>query len=490
MQIDDEVLQATLLLSCYFNKNEVKHIKPLTPVEYARFASWLHQRQLTPADLLHDQSGGLEKWQDPKRKITAERINSLLSRGASMGFALEHWAKHGLWVVSRANVMYPKKLREKLGDIRPPIFFGVGNQALLNKEGIGFVGSRTINSDDEAFAKANAELAMTQGYTIISGGAKGIDQTAMHAALACGGESVGIVADSLLRASTAKAYRTGLKENRLALISPFYPEAGFNTGNAMARNKYIYAISKAVVVVRSDFNKGGTWTGAKENLSKRWVPLLVRDTELEGNQELIKLGGVAINESFDDFRQLPTLAIDPRQSNLSALEDVGSLKTGDMFSSAELESNAVGKVISIVSDVVSSNSLTSEALEGDAAGTNADKRSLKELNKEAQERDDFPSDEAQLGQEGNKGKVDIAEIKQSISVFKDYGKIFNLFYENLLDFRHNGKEIKSAILLEQYPELTKALIEKWLKLLESEGYLKKDGRKLIYKLTDKSFNKA
>ena len=86
----DEVIQATLLLSCYFNKNEVREVKPLTPTEYARFAAWLHKAGLTPADLLHKQTEVMSQWQDPKNKITAERIKFLLARGASMGFALEH----------------------------------------------------------------------------------------------------------------------------------------------------------------------------------------------------------------------------------------------------------------------------------------------------------------------------------------------------------------------------------------------------------------
>ena len=65
------------------------------------------------------------------------------------------------------------------------------------------------------------------------------------------------------------------------LITPFSPEAGFNAGNAMQRNKYIYCLSDASVVVHSgnpetskNGKGGGTWTGAMENLT--WVPLWVK----------------------------------------------------------------------------------------------------------------------------------------------------------------------------------------------------------------------
>jgi len=63
------------------------------------------------------------------------------------------------------------------------------------------------------------------------------------------------------------------------LISPYDPSAGFNVGNAMQRNKLIYALADASLVVSSDLNKGGTWTGAVEQLDKlKFVPVYVRST--------------------------------------------------------------------------------------------------------------------------------------------------------------------------------------------------------------------
>lgn len=40
----------------------------------------------------------------------------------------------------------------------------------------------------------------------------------------------------------------------LVLMSPFNPEAGFDVGNAMARNKYVYCLADAAVVVHSGTN--------------------------------------------------------------------------------------------------------------------------------------------------------------------------------------------------------------------------------------------
>ncbi len=321
----DITLQATLLLCCYFNKNEVRNFKPLTPTEYGPFAKWLLENKFKPGDLLQRKSEVLEKWHDPKGKVSSERIEGLLSRGVSMGFALEKWTKFGVWVMSRADPEYPKALKNKLKELSPAVLFGVGKKELLDKKGIGFVGSRSIEESDKEFTCDKAQLAVKQDFTVVSGGAKGVDQTSMLSALKAGGCSIGVLSDSLLRSSASKYYREYLADQRLVLVTPFYPEAGFNTGNAMARNKYIYSLSKAVVVVKSDLNKGGTWNGAKESLKKRLSIILVRNVNHPGNQELIKLGGYAIDDTFKSFNQKFNGNGDRQQPDLNAEKPAHSI---------------------------------------------------------------------------------------------------------------------------------------------------------------------
>ena len=64
-------------------------------------------------------------------------------------------------------------------------------------------------------------------------------------------------------------------------------------GNAMARNKYIYCMALHAIVVSSTPNRGGTWTGAVENLGQGWVPLWVKETDAadSGNPRLVERGG-------------------------------------------------------------------------------------------------------------------------------------------------------------------------------------------------------
>jgi DNA processing protein len=99
----------------------------------------------------------------------------------------------------------------------------------------------------------------------------------MRGAAEEGGTVVGILADRLERAAVQRDNRGLLMDGRLVLISPYDPSAGFNVGHAMQRNKLIYALSDAALVVNADLNKGGTWAGAVEQLGKlRLVPVYVR----------------------------------------------------------------------------------------------------------------------------------------------------------------------------------------------------------------------
>lgn len=126
---------------------------------------------------------------------------------------------------------------------------------------------------------AVGRLAAKAKRTIVSGGAKGIDQAAMRGAIEAGGKVSGVLGDSLEKTTMNRENRNLLLDGQLVLISPYDPSAGFNVGNAMQRNKLIYALADSSLVVSSDLNKGGTWTGAVEQLDKlNFVPVYVRST--------------------------------------------------------------------------------------------------------------------------------------------------------------------------------------------------------------------
>ena len=293
--------QAILLMTSYFSKMAKSELKPLSPTEWGRFARWLNEQGNTPADLITDDPRTvLNNWVDPK--ISLDRIEKLLKRGHALALALEKWSRSGIWILTRSDADYPWLLKHRLRTDAPPVLFGCGNVRLLNQSGVSVVGSRNASDLDLNYAKELGRKLTEAGLSVVSGGARGIDEEAMLGALRNNGTVVGIMADSLLQAATASKWRQGLMSNDLVLVSPFYPEAGFNAGNAMARNKYIYCLSQAAVVVHSG-SKGGTWNGALENLKKHWVPLWVKETlDVEaGNRHLVDQGGGWISGCIDNL---------------------------------------------------------------------------------------------------------------------------------------------------------------------------------------------
>ena len=303
--VGDPLTQAIMLLTVSFGKSNGAESKPLTVKEWARFAAWLRDRGFTPSDLL---KGNIEPllagWAD--RSITASRLERLMGRGATLALAMEKWQRAGLWVMTRSDSDYPERLKRRLRPESPPVLFGCGERMLLQSQGIAVVGSRDATADDLRFAEHLGKQAAAQGYGLVSGGARGVDQAAMMGALENEGTTVGVLADNLLRTATSSRYRSHLLAGHLVLISPSNPESAFDVGRAMSRNRYIYCLSDSAVVVSSTAQKGGTWNGAIEAIKEKWVPVWVKHNQdtASGNAELIHRGAASLAEQLDSIEVL------------------------------------------------------------------------------------------------------------------------------------------------------------------------------------------
>ncbi|HGM5354989.1 TPA: DNA-processing protein DprA [Serratia marcescens] len=346
--------QATLLLTCYFSKANSENAKPLTNAEWGRFALWLKEKSMTPADLLgSDPKTLLHGWYDVR--ISTERIIALLNRGHSLALAIEKWQRAGLWVVTRSDPEYPWRLKQRLKTDSPPVLFGCGNKALLNAGGLAVVGSRNANDADLHFTDEVGVKAAEENISIVSGAARGIDETAMLGAIRQGGIVIGVMADSLLKAATSAKWRKGLMNNHVVLVSPFYPEAGFYAGNAMARNKYIYCLADSSLVIHSG-KKGGTLNGAEENLKKAWVPLWVKQTtdEDSANADLVTKGGRWL-EADSNSLIISNLLKDKEKSSILSKE-----RSLDLFSEtmkSEVLINSETKLLNKIAKTVQAGSV-------------------------------------------------------------------------------------------------------------------------------------
>lgn len=274
-------------------------ISPLEPKEYSTFAAELGKKQINPEDLLSfSRQDFLQKLNLTENQ--AERILRLMDRSGSLSFEISKYEGMGISLLTRADPTYPKKLKTKLKKTCPPLFYTAGDLSLLEREAIGYVGSRSISDNDIAFARATVRKTVEKGYAVVSGGAKGSDSVAEEEALTAGGAATAFLSDSLLRKIRNKKTIQAVQQGSLVLLSVVKPDAGFNTGIAMMRNKYIYAQSEATIVIKADYEKGGTWNGAIENLNNKWaLPLCWNHISYPGNKALIEKGSIPIGEEWD-----------------------------------------------------------------------------------------------------------------------------------------------------------------------------------------------
>ncbi len=207
----------------------------LTLSEYNRLTRILREKQKQPADLIGpDAQDLIELCAQPFGRT---RFDALLGRGFLLGQAVEQWNARAIWVISRADSRYPKRLKARLKEDAPPLLYGCGEIGLLEQGGLAVVGSRHVDDELISFTENVGRLTAKAHRPVISGGAKGIDRAAMQGALLADGNVAGVMADSLERAALARDNREPLMECRLVLISPYDPAAGFNVGHAMQRNK-------------------------------------------------------------------------------------------------------------------------------------------------------------------------------------------------------------------------------------------------------------
>ncbi len=303
----------------------------LSPGEYKRLARHLREIQRQPADLVSPDAADLLRACQPV--IDEARLQRLLRRGFLLSQVIERWQARAIWVVSRADAeYYPRRLKACLREDAPAVLYGCGDMGLLESGGLAVVGSRHVDGSLIDYTMAVGRLAARAKRTLVSGGAKGIDQAAMRGALEAGGKVIGVLGDSLEKTTMNREHRNLLLDGQLVLISPYDPSARFNVGNAMQRNKLIYALADASLVVSSDLNKGGTWAGAIEQLDKlKFVPVYVRSTgeSSAGLDALRNKGALAWPnpQDADEFEGVFDVAVPtpaaPPQSGLSLFSSDG-----------------------------------------------------------------------------------------------------------------------------------------------------------------------
>ena len=92
------------------------------------------------------------------------------------------------------------------------------DRAHIPAGGLAIVGSRHADASALAYAQSVAEHCAKHRITVVSGGARGVDVTAMESALEAGGPVVGVLADSLAKTASSRRFRSYLTQGMLTLL--------------------------------------------------------------------------------------------------------------------------------------------------------------------------------------------------------------------------------------------------------------------------------
>jgi predicted Rossmann fold nucleotide-binding protein DprA/Smf involved in DNA uptake len=275
-----------------------QHTIPLVPAEWARLGRALAKSGLSgPSELAalrHDEiAEALSVTQ-----MEAGRLTRLLTRLEVLDEVLQRLAVEGIWPTTILDPAYPVSIRLRLGMQAPLVLFGRGNSTLAAREAVAIVGSRNVEERGAIFATEAARKLAEARVVVVSGGARGTDRIAMQRALESGGAVVGFLAEPLTATARSPGVREWLETGRLLLWTSDLPNAPFSTATALGRNRLIYTSARFAIVASSDYQTGGTWSGAIEALRSGWCPVFVRrgTDEPNGNRELVRRGAEPMRE--------------------------------------------------------------------------------------------------------------------------------------------------------------------------------------------------
>ena len=250
-------------------------------------------RDLTSADLMAIGYGRQE----------AAHIVGLLSEEDRLDWYLNKAEKAGCGLITLFSHHYPRALEQRLGTDAPALLWYRGDLSVLEGPRIGLVGSRDLFPENEAFARQAGAQATRQGFTLVSGNARGADRTGQNAALASGGRVISVVADQLDRHYP--------REGMLYLSEDSF-DLEFSAHRALSRNRLIHSLGTATLVAQTRLKQGGTWDGSVKNLRFGWSPLYCFDDGSAGSRMLAQMGASLIR-----MEQLEHLAsLSPGQTTL------------------------------------------------------------------------------------------------------------------------------------------------------------------------------
>lgn len=205
------------------------------------------------------------------------------------------------------NEFWPTQL-DQLGLSAPIGLFIKGDERVLSDIAVAIVGTRNASTYGARITQELAYELAAIGYTIISGGALGIDVIAHHSTLLAQGTTICVQANGLddFYPKSNKHVISRIIENG-AVISEYPPGRTPNKSQFLERNRIIAALAGGVVVVEAPRISGSLSTANHASKLSRMVMAFPGEVSSEnslGTNELIKTKQAEIITRASDVIEL------------------------------------------------------------------------------------------------------------------------------------------------------------------------------------------
>jgi DNA processing protein len=171
----------------------------------------------------------------------------------------EAFIKEGGTVLYFGGPDYPALLNA-LGE-PPPVLFVRGDLSALSAPMFAIVGTRSPDKQGIIETQESARAAIAAGFSIVSGGARGVDSAAHRAALDAGVKTIAVLGcgvDVVYPPENQSLFEE--IATRGAIVSEIFPGTQPNKGFFLTRNRIIAGLAKATLVTRAGFRSGAITT--------------------------------------------------------------------------------------------------------------------------------------------------------------------------------------------------------------------------------------
>lgn len=281
---------------------------------YALVAQYLAQFPPKLQSQLVDQTGSYTAlFTEPAERFAAQFQEPI--RWVQEGYHRQHWSDQldstlqiiervGARIIPITSADYPQQLKQISS--APPLLYVRGETDSLHLPQIAIVGSRRMTAVGKSNALQWSRFLASNGFTITSGLAMGVDGCAHRGALdATAGKTIAVMATGIesIYPRRHSELATQILDSGGALITEFHPNEKPLPTHFPRRNRIISGLSLGVLVIEAAVKSGSLITARyalEQNREVFAIPGSIHNPQSRGCHLLIKQGAHLV-ESADDI---------------------------------------------------------------------------------------------------------------------------------------------------------------------------------------------